>query len=395
MNGQKLEYYNDKYSKNFGEKNQTGIKEVLDFLKERSENSFWLESKISATITNVIPNGPMFVKEIKEKYKLDASEGAIIDTQISDGSYEAGESQFILKANDNNYLLSDIALNGLAYSSIGAINSFKKLPKHLQDEALKIFKNANPEKEVKLFISGEKIRAVQSSRYAPLDQYILFKDLIDELSSKVEKKNIHLISGTYNHVQTNMHMAILNSELLDVYKETYKNTKIFENGSFIYPYVRFNTADTGTAAAKVIAGFMVNEDMVELGDIISVDHIDGNTVKTFKDELNEIFAAFANLTEKLNKLNEIKIRNPLNSLKLFMKAMGFGEEMIAKGTEEFSKKDVGADCTAHHFYVFTQKFVSEQMRNEKIAERSAVKIQENITRTLNKKIWHEYESLDN
>lgn len=380
------------------ESDEKAISNMLNFLRERSNNSMWIDVEIGDTSLDVIPNGPLFISGIKEGYRLKVSDLAIEDTQSGDGISETGGSQFILRAKsrDENYLLSDTALNGIGYSFIGAITNFKKLDKHLQKEALDIFSNASPGKILRMLVTGEKIRAVQSHRYAPLDQYILFKNLIGVLSDKVEEKNLYLAYGDYSHNVTNAVILINDSELLKKYLDTYKDSNILKENETVIPYVYFNTADVGTASAKVSAGFKIDDDEVELGDLISVDHLAGNSTETFSEELNGLFAAYDDLSDKLMALIETNIKNPISTLKNFMKSAGFNEEIITSSLEEFlqlipKNNDGKAVCTANDIFIYTHRVASKKNQEGKITDKSLVKIRENITRGLSKRSWIEHD----
>ena len=392
-------YVRDNFEISYQQNNDSNaIDNMLEFLKERSNNSAWLDVEIGDTSFDVIPNGPLFLNVIKENYKLKVSDLAIEDTQSGDGISETGGSQFVLrtKSRDENYLLSDTALNGVGYSFIGAITNFKKLDKALQKEALDIFSNASPGKILRMLVSGEKIRAVQSHRYAPLDQYILFKNLIGVLSDKVERKNLYMAYGSYSHNSTNAVILINNSELLQKYLETYNDSNILKENETVIPYVYFNTADVGTASAKVSAGFKIDDDEIELGDLISVDHLAGNSTETFSNELDGLFAAYDDLSEKLMGLIETKIKNPLSTLKNFMKSAGFNDEIITSSSEEFlqlipKNKDGKAICTANDIFIYAHRVASKKNQEGKITDKSLVKIRENITRGLSKRSWVEHD----
>lgn len=396
-------YCHDNFKELYGEtynKDEDSINEMLDFLKTRSLNSYWLETTIEDVSADIIPNGPMFIESINKDYKLNVSEEAIKDTQVSDGSFVTGGSQFILKikSKNKNYLMSDIALSNMAYSFIGAIANFKKLGKDFQKEALDVFSNANPGKTLKILYSGEKIRAVQSIRYSPLDQYELFNGLINALLKKVERKNLVLVKGEYSHLGTYATILLNETDLLDEYRKAYNAYNILKENELIVPYVQFNTADIGTAAAKVEAGFYVGQDTIVLGDLISVDHVVGNTVDTFVSELNELFAAYKDLANDLKELLDIKIKNPLITLKNFMKAVGFNETLITKSIEDFAniieKDDSGKlYCTANDIFLYTHRLASSKNEEGSMSGNTMMLIKENITRSLKKKNWTEYDRM--
>lgn len=383
-----MKYCKDAFTKEWGQKKED-LNNMLDFFKTRSQKSKWIEVQIQNTRREIIPRGPMFTGEVKNVYKLSVDEDAILDTQFMTG--KSGGSQFILSICEgkDDYLISDMALDGLSYNIIGNTSNFKKLSKKYQKEALDVFALANPEKTLKMFFSGDKIRAIQSDKYAPLDQYILIVDLLKELRVRMGKDNIKLERGFYNHSNTRLTFSILNDSIFKEYRKKLLVSGIY-NSKKIVPYVVFATSDTGMSSAKVSAGFKFEKEEIELGNILAVEHARNNTTKTFSGNLKNLFAGYADLAEKINKLMDIKIKYPLNTLKYLLADIKFPEIVIPQTLDCFYKEVIEnreSSISAHDIFVFSQISVNRLY----ISDKKKTKMKENIIRLLNKDDWKKYD----
>lgn len=383
-----MKYCKDAFTKEWGQKKED-LDNMLDFFKARSQNSKWIEVQIQDTRREIIPRGPMFTSEIKNIYKLNVDEDAILDTQFMTG--KSGGSQFILSLcnGKGDYLISDIALDGLSYNIIGNTPNFKKLGKKYQKEALDVFALANPEKTLKMFFSGDKIRAIQSNKYAPLDQYVLIADLLKELKTRMGKSNIKLECGSYCHSNTHLIFSILNDSIFKEYRKKLLVSGIY-NGKKIIPYVVFSTSDAGMSSAKVSAGFKIGKEEIELGNILAVDHTRNNTTKTFNNNLKDLFTGYADLVGKMNKLMDIKIKYPLNTLKYLLADIEFPEIVISQTLDCFYKEVIEnreSSISAHDIFVFSQISVNRLY----ISDKKKTKMKENIIRLLNKDDWKKYD----
>lgn len=383
-----MKYCKDAFTKEWGQKKED-LDNMLDFFKARSQNSKWIEVQIQDTRREIIPRGPMFTGEVKNVYKLSVDEDAILDTQFMTG--KSGGSQFILSICEGkgDYLISDMALDGLSYNIIGNTSNFKKLSKKYQKEALDVFALANPEKTLKMFFSGDKIRAIQSDKYAPLDQYILIVDLLKELRVRMGKDNIKLERGFYNHSNTRLTFSILNDSIFKEYRKKLLVSGIY-NSKKIVPYVVFATSDAGASSAKMSAGFKFGKEEIELGNILAVEHARNNTTKTFSGNLKNLFAGYADLAEKINKLMDIKIKYPLNTLKYLLADIKFPEIVIPQALDCFYKEVVEnreRPVDAHDIFIFSQISVNRLY----LSDKKKTKMKENIIRLLNKDDWKKYD----
>lgn len=364
---------------------ENSIENMLEFFKKRHWNSEWLGAKVDDISLKIIPNGPLFVDEILNDYRLIVSEQAVEDTQEDSEGNGNGASQFVIKLNDKYYLLSNTALDGIVNNFIGygVASNFKKLKKIQQKEALEIFKNANPNKELKLFYSAEKIRAIQSRKYEPMAQYDLINKLLEELKTKGK---IELVYGKYTHNNTILCFKILNQELIKEYVEAY-NVHSLYRAKEIIPYINFNTSDVGSAAAKVIAGFIIDGDIITLGDIISVEHISGNTIENFYQELPNLFVLYKAEMEKLISLFDIEIKHPIFAAKTYLEEVGFSDNIIKENLKSFISNDEEHKYNAHDLFVFANILIDHLNADGKISDTATIKIKENISRSINKKGW--------
>ena len=382
-----MNYVQDLYVKHFKERNS-----ILDFLKVRSDKSIWLTAKVKDLNFNTLANGPMFINQNRLDLKLGEciSEEAIEDTQKSGAINNSGGSQFGVVVDGRGYLLSDVALNCVGTSLIGAISSFNKLSKAKQKDALDIFAMASPEKHLKMFYSGEKIRAIQSSKYAPLDQYALACALFTKLDKEFGEEKINFIHGEYTHEQTNFGLLIDSVDILNDYKDA---CSIFDKESVAMdakPYVLFNTSDSGNAAAKVRVG--LTDGHIFVGDAVSVEHLTGRTVETFEGEMENIFIRYSHFLGKLEKLLSVEIKYPLTCLKNLLTSAGFADKYVNIGLERFnSVYDKSMYVSAHMLFFFAQEVLSD-MKNDEVADRTLVRVGENLMRSLNEN-WATYDKL--
>ena len=383
-----------------------GQMDFTDFLAERAASREWMTVNLYDLAFKNISNGPLFLAEVRKNLELgpEISDEAILST-ISDGSAMGMEkgSEFAVATKElskekkwQHFLLSDVALNSVALTLIGKTTMFNKLSTENKLEALKVFLTAKEKKPIKMMKCFGKIRTFQSDdkgakTYSIMNQEELVDTLIDVLDTRFVGSEFEGATYTHNGTYATWSLPEQRDELLETYLDTCHANGVTKMDKFI-PAVTFYTSDTGMSAVTVKASLVSGSFQIDIGSAIKLDHMNGHTVKDFRDLLDQLFVQYQDLIVNLQNMLNIKIKHPINCMRNVGEDAKIPATYLEPALELFaSVHDEDEEITAHEIFYSLEEILLD-MKCAKVAQSTIEKCKENLARTVAKS--YNWKSMD-
>lgn len=246
--------------------------------------------------------------------------------------------------------------------------------------------------EALLLIRDEKVSAVHSGDekdYAilPVDELLL--TLKDKLDSRFPGNEFQ--SGYCDHslVSASWLMPDQKEDLLGTYAKLLASQGKSTLAAKLTPGIRFMTSDTGIASAKVSALLLGGEYPIHIGECVAVDHRRGHTISDFEDALDQVFAQFGNLVEKLQKLLEVELDYPVNAMTRVCKKLSLPKKAAVEAIAMFEMAQGTAPATAHDVYFALQE-IPFILKTQGAPESKLLSVEENMARALTLR-WSDYD----
>lgn len=246
--------------------------------------------------------------------------------------------------------------------------------------------------EALLLIRDEKVSAVHSGDekdYAilPVDELLL--SLKDKLDSRFPGNEFQ--SGYCDHslVSAAWLMPGQKEDLLGTYAKLLASQGKYTLAAKLMPGIRFMTSDTGMASAKVSALLLGGEYPIHIGECVAVDHRRGHKISDFEDALDQVFAQFGNLVEKLQKLLEVELDYPVNAMTRVCKKLSLPKKAAVEAIAMFEMAQGAAPATAHDVYFALQE-IPFILKTQGAPESKLLSVEENMARALTLR-WSDYD----
>lgn len=246
--------------------------------------------------------------------------------------------------------------------------------------------------EALILIREEKVSAVHSgdaSDYSvlPIDELLktLGKKLDDRFPGSVFEYGYsdHAISSA------SWTMPGQKEDLLGAYTKMLMAKSMGTMASKLMPGIRFITSDTGIASAKVSAMLTGSQHPIHIGGCIAVDHRHQSKVPDFEAALDQLFAQFGDSVSKLQKLLEIHIDFPINTMTRICKKLSLPKKAAIEAIGMYEMAYGGAPATAHDVFMAMQE-IPYILKSEHTSESKMLVVEENMSRALTLR-WSDYD----
>ena len=246
--------------------------------------------------------------------------------------------------------------------------------------------------EALLLIRDEKVAAVHSGDekdYAILPVDELLSTLKTKLDSRFPGNEFQ--SGYCDHslVSAAWLMPDQKDDLLGTYAKLLASQGKYTLAAKLTPGIRFMTSDTGMASAKVSALLLGGAYPIHIGECVAVDHRRGHKISDFEDALDQVFAQFGNLVEKLQKLLEIELDYPVNAMTRVCKKLSLPKKAAVEAIAMFEMAQGSAPATAHDVYFALQE-IPFILKTQGTPESKLLSVEENMARALTLR-WSDYD----
>lgn len=356
--------------------------DFLDFLHRIMENSCWKRKKVNNLRLLPITSGSALEDELRSQYADDGIDEEIISDTVAN-------TALVLKSKDEIYPIRDCAIKSILERAGIQGNGLRRVERNVYarilNDILKVTKG-----EALLRISEGKLSAVLSgdcNDYAIIDMEQIFLHTVEYLQKNFS--GCRYMGGFYEHDMVSAIWAIEEKDFLKAYeKELSDNGKTVED---MIPMVRVTTSDTGTCGANIYPMLLnVNDGKsINLGSPLKLIHKNGNTLVDYDEQLKQIYGKYRKAVEKLTKLLDIRIANPVNCMKEIMTKIGIPKKYQAEALELFKAQNDVWSATAHDIYLGISE-VLFMLECEGASGSRIAKMEEQIARTISLD-WEKYD----
>ena len=361
------------------EKKFQTIVEVEEFFTQQKMEDNWQSPCIANVSVHMLEDCPILMADVKEKHGIEY----LLDETVQD-TMEG--TRLMLHVNDNGcvteYPVRDTAITsiceraGLKGSAITASyrdRAVKETFCNILNEAFTLWNN----KDSQVLIRDEKVSAVHSQEYCVFPTI----DLLTVLKRSLDKDfpGYQLKSAETSHSLTVIMYdlsAHADTLLGSINKALKRNGKEEIKGT---PQLLFTTSDTAGSGANLYPYILTKDVKIRIGTPIRLRHSGNNEIADFMESCNKIFSIFQDATEKLEKLDKIKIKHPVDTMLNLAEKAGLSKKAALLAAEEF---DVirPAQCTAYDVY-FALWMIPQYSKLESME--AILTQEEDISRTLN------------
>ncbi len=347
-------------------------KEMLDFLANRGASSQWIRKP--TRMLRLIPLE-------KEADKLKGTSGNSMDDILEDTEKN---TNLLLKVNGKAYPVRDCAIKTiLSRARVGGYGlrdleteTYAKVVNY----CLKVAKG-----DALIKIADGKISAVHGgdeSDYSILDMREIFATTSEYLQVHFKGSEYMEGSGTYDHSIVSAAWKLGGSqELLDTYRQALRDNGIQD--CVEAPALRLTTSDVAASGANLYPMLLCESSnrTISLGSPIKLTHDKGASLIDFRNNLKLICTRYQDAVTNLARLIDIRIRNPLNCLRLIMKQCRIPKKLIIQVVELYEAQNGSGPCTAHDLY-YAMNEASFFGACEGMQGYSIIKLEEDITKAL-------------
>ena len=157
----------------------------------------------------------------------------------------------------------------------------------------------------------------------------------------------------------------------------------------LVPAIRFVTSDTGIASAKVSAMLEGTQHPIHIGSCIAVDHRHQSKVEDFEAALDQLFAQFGDSVARLQKLLDIHLSYPVNTMTRICKKLSLPKKAALEAIGMFEMAYGGGTATAHDVFMAMQE-IPYILKSDHTPESKMLVVEENMARALTLR-WGDYD----
>jgi len=202
----------------------------------------------------------------------------------------------------------------------------------------------------KVRYADEKISAVLSSHYVPLDMPEIFEIAADEIHSRFPR-NI-FAGGQWSHSITSCEWALEGeNSLVDAYKQALDRHGV--DNDYISPGLRLSSSDVGISGVNLMPKLIIGKNRVflPLGGVVGLEHKTGASMQKFRENLGGVFGQYRDKLANLASLLDVGIAYPEGCFAAITKRLGIPKKYADPAREAFAFAFYdGSSCTAHDVY---------------------------------------------
>ena len=203
-------------------------------------------------------------------------------------------------------------------------------------------------------LSDGKVAAVHGgdvTDYKILNMEQIFQETIFYLYKNYPGTKYIESSGSYDHSSaTAMWELSGNPELVDAYQSALKQYGIKRQ---VYaPALRLSTSDVAAKSVTISQMLLCdsNNQVINLGDPIRISHSGEADIEYFKEQLNQIYPRYKQAIENLEKLLEIPIEHPVNTMIGLINKLDIGKKIGSEAVDLFVAQSGEGPTNAHEIY---------------------------------------------
>jgi len=351
------------------------LNEMLRYHTHLAKESTWERTEVNNLHVAPLDKDSPLYSDISA-FAKGVSEEAIQDTAKNLG--------LAIKLNGAYYPVRSTAYKGLLDRAKISGSSLPKLGRGklagILNSCLKLY----PKTSTLVLVRDEKISATHSGDER--DYSILeIHELLGNLRAKLDKRfpGNRFESGYSDHALTSASwsMPAQREDLLGSYEKLLaargKSTLV----SKLMPGIQFSTSDTGVASAKVSALLIGDQYPIYVGGMLAVEHRWQKKIEDFDKELDQLFAQFGDSLAKLEKLENVELEYPVNTMTRICKKLSMPKKEALNAIAMFEMAYGGGSATAHDVFMAMQE-IPFLLKSQGHPESKLIVLGENMARAL-------------
>ena len=359
------------------------VGEMLEFLEERARTTKWIRKPTKSL--RLVPL-EMESEQFEETEEMELEE-ILEDTDKN--------TQLVLKIRNESYPVRSCAIKTILDRARINGNGLRDLEKSnyakVVNYCLRVAKG-----DALIKIADGKVSAVHggdAGDYEVLNMQEVFELTMQYLNLNFPGTTYMEGSGTYDHLIVSAMWELGGSQkLLDTYRQALADHGLTDQN--IAPALRLTTSDVAESGVNLFPMLLCNtaNKTISLGSPLRLSHrvkADAANLSLFHNNLKMICSRYMDAITNMTRLMDIKIRNPLNCLRLVMKKIGIKKKLINETAELFEAQNGNVPCTAHDLYYAINE-ASFFAACDGMQGHDIISLEENITRALALD-WTEYD----
>lgn len=339
--------------KNFNEDTEIGFldeKQAADFFSTVCQTDIWQRCSTSELKVIPVDDAPILMDEIRSKLGIsqDVTDDSMrecmeslnigISVPFESGyrAYPIGDTALGTLVQRAGYQMSPVLMTTTNKSSMTVMAPCCKAD--VLNSGLKQFKNKSL-----VLIRDEKIRAVLSGDEADY-QIFEVEQLINTLKKSLQTDfmNVTFDSAFASHQYMGVYY------LFDAVGIIGENAKNLISRAGITPNamkigVRLVTSDVGLSGANLYPYVSGNGHNIMFGNVLSLTHKGSNSMDTFQDNVGKLMALFKDAENKIERMNELKVKHPSGCLMRAAKQAGLPKKISCEAAETL-ESTFGINC---------------------------------------------------
>jgi len=351
------------------------LNEMLRYHTHLAKESTWERTEVNNLHVAPLDKGSPLYSDISA-FAKGVSEEAIQDTAKNLG--------LAIKLNGAYYPVRSTAYKGLLDRAKISGTSLPKLGRGklagILNSCLKLY----PKTSTLVLVRDEKISATHSGDER--DYSILeIHELLEKLKAKLDKRfpGNRFESGYNDHALTSASwsMPAQREDLLGSYEKLLAARGKSALVSKLMPGIQFSTSDTGVASAKVSALLIGDQYPIYVGGMLAVEHRWQKKIEDFDKELDQLFAQFGDSLAKLEKLENVELEYPVNTMTRICKKLSMPKKEALNAIAMFEMAYGGGSATAHDVFMAMQE-IPFLLKSQGHPESKLIVLGENMARAL-------------
>ena len=320
--------------------------QLLDFLKERKDNSLWMVAPSQSLQFTPLVKDTEIGNLYMQLYQSNGKAEILADTMEN--------TSLMLSVNGENYPVRSCALKTILERARISGNALNKVSKTVLTQILNYCMDvATGDSLIK--VTDDKVSAVHGgdpSDYAILEMQPMFQAVKDFLDA--EFPGNRFLTANYDHsiVSAVWSLDGQANDLLNTYYQELAAHGLVGKVS-VTPGLRFTTSDVGLSGANLFP-ILLNKrgnKIIPLGTPIKTEHTNGVDLDKFEQQLGLLYARFRETIEKHTKLMGIEIRYPQNTMLGVLKHIRAPKKASYEAADQFMATNGDTACSAYELYL--------------------------------------------
>lgn len=369
----------DSFSCSFRDSDQ-----FLSFLRERQDNSQWMTTPSRNIEFESLEKDTQLGDLYLKLYEHEGKAEIIADTMEN--------TNLLLKVNGEAYPVRACALKTILERARISGHALNKVSRQVFTQILNYCMDvASGDSLIK--VADDKVSAVHGGDpkdYAVLEILPLVQCVQRVLNRDFPGNNFIAANFDHSIVTAIWSLDGQTNELLDTYRKAVA-AKGLPNASKMKPGLRFSTSDVGVSGANLYPILLMGggNRIVPLGDPLKLEHKNGADLSAFESEMDLLYACYKESIEKQQKLLDIDVRYPYNTLLGALKRIGAPKRISYEVADLFIAQNGSSPCTAYELYLAMSEVIFMAQCEGATGVRIA-QLEEIIARALHIN-WHEYD----